>query len=203
MYKQKEPFLIFRNSNDPNFTKYYNRYCRILTNVIKIAKNYNNILTCSDNKNKTTWNIIKHTSYIKPNSQKITSINVDCNASFDCQIIVETFNKYMVSVVQNAHVNNHNANPPSNHGNTITNLLKLFNQPFPTINLNGVSSKEIEDITKSLKIKNSHGYDGITTKLSSPIMHYISSPQTYICNRMLSSGIFPTRLKFPEVKPIF
>jgi hypothetical protein len=63
----------------------------------------------------------------------------------------------MVSVVQNAHVNNHNANPPYNHGNTITNLLKLFNQPFPTINLNGVSSKEIEDITKSLKIKNSHG----------------------------------------------
>jgi len=34
-------------------------------------------------------------------------------------------------------------------------------------------------------------------------MLYISSPLTYICNRMLSSGIFPTRLKFAEVKPIF
>jgi len=66
-----------------------------------------------------------------------------------------------------------------------------------------VSSKEIEDITKSLKIENSHGYDGITTKMLKLSMHYISSPPTYICNRMLSSGIFPTRLKFAEVKPIF
>jgi hypothetical protein len=28
-----------------------------------------------------------------------------------------------------------------------------FNQPFPTINLKFVSSKEIEDITESLKTK--------------------------------------------------
>jgi len=108
-----------------------------------------------------------------------------------------------VSVTQNVHVNNHNANPPSNHENPITYLSKTFNQPFPTINLKGVSSKEIEDITKSLKIKNSHGYDGITTKILKLNMHYISSPLTYICNRILSSGISPTRLKFAEVKPIF
>ena len=150
-----------------NLTKYYKRYCRILTNAIKLAKKryYNNILTCSNNKTRTTWNIIQNTSYIKPNSQKITSINIDGNIPFDGQIIVETFNKYFVSVAQNVHVNNYNANPPPNHENPITYLSKAFNQPFPTINLKGVSSKEIEDITKSLKIKNSHGYDGITTKI--------------------------------------
>lgn len=37
------------------------------------------------------------------------------------------------------------ANPASNHENPITYLSKAFNQPFPTINLKGVSSKEIED----------------------------------------------------------
>ena len=31
-------FLIQRNSNDPNLSKYYKKYCRILTNVIKLAK---------------------------------------------------------------------------------------------------------------------------------------------------------------------
>ena len=161
---KRKLYLIQRNSNDPNLTIYYKRYCRILTNVIKLAKKRydNNILTCSNNKTKTTWNIIKNTSYIKPNSQNITSINVDGNVSFDGQIIVETFHKYFVSVAQNVHVNNHNANPPSNHENPITYLSKAFNQLFPTINLKEVSSKEIEDITKSLKIKNSHGYDRIT-----------------------------------------
>jgi Notch-like protein len=34
-------------------------------------------------------------------------------------------------------------------------------------------------------------------------IYYISSPLTYICNRMLFSGIFPTWLKFAEVKPVF
>jgi hypothetical protein len=100
-------------------------------------------------------------------------------------------------------VNNHNANAPSNHENPTSYISRAFNQPFPTINLKCASSKEIEDKTMSLKIKNSHGYDGISTKILKFSIHYISSPLTYICNRMLFSGIFPTRLKFSEVKPIF
>jgi hypothetical protein len=52
-------------------------------------------------------------------------------------------------------------------------------------------------------MKNSHGYDGISTKVLKSSIPYISSPLTYICNRMSSSGIFPTRLKFCEIKPIF
>jgi len=91
-------------------------------------------------------------------------------------------------------VNNHNTNASSNHENPISYLSRAFNQPIPIINLKCVSSKEIEDITKSLKIKNSHGYGGISTKNLKVSIHYISSPLTYICNRMLSSGIFPTRL---------
>jgi len=32
---------------------------------------------------------------------------------------------------------------------------------------------------------------------------FIISPLTYICNRMLSTGTFPTRLKFSQINPIF
>jgi hypothetical protein len=52
---------------------------------------------------------------------------------------------------------------------------------------------------KELKSKKSCGYDEITTqilKISSP---FIVSPLTYMCNRMLSTGIFPDRLKFSEL----
>jgi hypothetical protein len=66
-----------------------------------------------------------------------------------------------------------------------------------------VSSKETEDKTKSLKIKNSHGYDEISTKILKSSIYYISSPLTYICNRMLLSGNFQRRLKFSEVKRVF
>ena len=100
-------------------------------------------------------------------------------------------------------MSNHNANAPCNHENPVSYLARAFNQPFPTITLKCVSSKEIEDITKSFEIRNLHGYDAMSTKILKLRIHYISSPLTYICNMMLSSGIFPTRLKFSEVKPIF
>jgi len=52
---------------------------------------------------------------------------------------------------------------------------------------------------KELKSKTSCGYDEIM-KISSP---FVVSPITYICNRMLSTGTFPDRLKFSEIKPLY
>jgi hypothetical protein len=133
---------------------------------------------------------------MKPNAHNITSINVNGNLSFNSQIIAETFNKYFVSVAQNVCGNKHNVNALSIHENPISYLSRAFNQPFPAVNLKCVSSKETEIITKSLKIKNSHGYDEISTKILKPSMYYISSLLTYICNRMLFCDIFLIRLKF-------
>jgi hypothetical protein len=53
------------------------------------------------------------------------------------------------------------------------------------------------------KFKNSHGYDGIPTKVLSSSVPYISSPLIHICNRMLITGSFPARLKFSKIRPIF
>ena len=75
-------------------------------------------------------------------------------------------------------MNNHNANAQSNHENPISYLSRACNQPSPTVSLKCVSSKEIEDITKSLKIENSHEYDGISTKILKLNIHNISSPLT-------------------------
>jgi hypothetical protein len=91
----------------------------------------------------------------------ITSINVNGNVFSNGQVPAETFNKYFVTVAQNIHVNN--ANASSQHENPISYLCRAFNQLFPTINFKYVSSKE--DITKSLKTTNSHGYDEISTKI--------------------------------------
>jgi hypothetical protein len=76
--------------------------------------------------------------------------------------------------------------------NHLNYLSQTFTIPFPKIKFNHTSTKGIENIVKSLKPKNSHGYDEILVeilKISSP---FISSPLTDICNKSLSSGIFPT-----------
>jgi len=80
--------------------------------------------------------------------------------------------------------------------------MQPFKNPFPNINLQFISTKEIENIIKSLKPKNSSGYDGISTKLIKICSPFISSPLAHICNKSLNSGIFPDRLKYAVVKPL-
>jgi len=62
---------------------------------------------------------------------------------------------------------------------------------------------EVEKIIKSLNAKKSHGYDGIPNKILKLISPVIISPLKYICNEVLKTGVFPDRLKYAIVKPIF
>ena len=58
-------------------------------------------------------------------------------------------------------------------------------------------------IIDSLKDKNSSGYDEITTKIIKINKPFIISPLINICNKMLAQGIYPERLKFLLIKPIY
>ena len=101
----------------------------------------------------------------------------------DSQVIATTFNTYFATVAQNIHTENFNSidvNDPLNY------LYNAFNEPITAINLKIVTSKEIENVVKSLKPKGSHGYDEIPTKILK------LSPLTYLCNSMISTGTFPT-----------
>jgi hypothetical protein len=82
-------------------------------------------------------------------------------------------------------------------------MLQTVKRPLPSIRIRYTSTRKIEKIIKSLKTKHSHGYDEIPTKILKASAPFISSPLTYICNKSLSSGTFPSRLKFSVVKPVF
>jgi len=95
------------------------------------------------------------------------------------------------------------SNTVGSNQNPVTYLHNILQQPLPLHEFKHVSPKEIENVAKSLKAKNSHGYDEIPTKVIKQSISYISSPLAHICNLMLSSGTFPTRLKFAEIKPVY
>jgi hypothetical protein len=89
------------------------------------------------------------------------------------------------------------------HDSYMKYLNNAFQQPFAPIIWKPVNGKEIYEISKNLKWKKSFGYDEVpvwTVKLSIP---FILLPLIFIINRMLSSGIFPSRLKFSQISPIF
>ena len=75
---------------------------------------------------------------------------------------------------------------------------------FAPIKLKSVTESEIYEINKSLKWKTSYGYDEVPPWIVKLSMPFISSPLIYICNKMLSTGTFPTWLKkFSQVLPLF
>jgi hypothetical protein len=81
-------------------------------------------------------------------------------------------------------------------------LEQNFALPSSSLVIKTFSTKEITSIIKSLKSKNSHGYDEISTKLLKISATYIWAPLTYICNKSILSGIFSDRLKLSIIKPI-
>jgi len=65
------------------------------------------------------------------------------------------------------------------------------------------TTTEIENTIKTLKPKNSYGHNEISTKLLKITASFISSPFNYKCNKVLAKGIFPDRLKFSIIKPLY
>jgi len=61
----------------------------------------------------------------------------------------------------------------------------------------------LKKIISSLKSKNSHGYEEISVNILKYSSPYISSPLCHICNKIISSGIFPERLKCAVIKLVF
>jgi Notch-like protein len=52
-------------------------------------------------------------------------------------------------------------------------------------------------------LKNSYGYDEISTVILKVSAPFIGSPLNYICNKCIIFGTFPTCLKYSIVKPLF
>jgi hypothetical protein len=62
---------------------------------------------------------------------------------------------------------------------------QAFTNPYPSMEWKCTTTEEIERIIKSLKIKNSYGYDEISTKILKISCPFLSFPINYVCHKML------------------
>jgi hypothetical protein len=78
----------------------------------------------------------------------------------DQQTIAETFNDYFVAIAENVKRQRKNnfINDDNNSVDNHTHFMEqAFNKPYPSMESKYTSTKEIEQIIKSLKTKNSYG----------------------------------------------
>jgi len=66
-----------------------------------------------------------------------------------------------------------------------------------------MTTRESERNINSLKLKHSHSCDESSTKILKTSASFFISPLNYICNKSILSGIYPTQLKYPVMKPVF
>jgi hypothetical protein len=64
------------------------------------------------------------------------------------------------------------------------------------------NTSEIEKTISSLKPKNSYGYVEISARILKASAPHVSSPLTYIFNKILVTGTFPDRLKYSRRRGI-
>jgi hypothetical protein len=129
---------------------------------------------------------------------------IDTKHLIDQQDIADALNTYFSSIIDKISINNINNKTDRDNFLTFHHYLEQnYSYPPPPLVIKTFSTKEITSIIKSLKTKNSYGYDEISTKVLKISATYICSPLTYICNKSILSGKFPDRMKFSTVKPIY
>jgi hypothetical protein len=104
--------------------------------------------------------------------------------------IADAFNKYFSTIIDKT---NSDSLENMRHENfsAYTYFDQCVGDSFPPVVFKSFSTQEIISIIKSFKTKISFGYDEISTKLLKISANYKCSPLTHICNKSISTGIFP------------
>ena len=91
---KRKLFLSSRNNNDCKIKNYYKKYCKVLADVIKLAKKIhcNNLVLNSSNKTKNLWNINNENINKRPQKNDISFLNINGTITHNGQVIANTFN---------------------------------------------------------------------------------------------------------------
>ena len=79
----------------------------------------------------------------------------------------------------------------------------LTKKPLANFIFQNINEKDVDKIIQELDPKFSSGKDGISNFLLKSIKSIVIKPLSIIINQMLSTGIFPDRLKVAKVVPLF
>ena len=169
---------------------------------------YDRCIINSTNRMRTSWNLINIERGKSMNNQIIQSLNIGGKTTADHQTIADTFNKHFIMIPDIINKNNidKNYSTETQRNNQKVRCHFIANPSqtsFPSMKFTCTTENEINSIIKYFKSSNSSGYYEITMTILQACSLYITSPLNYICNRALLTGIFPDRLKFATVRPLF
>ena len=188
-----------KKTNGCKLIVHYIQYCRVLRKAIRKAKEmyYNELLSLSANKSKTSWNIINN-EIGTASSKKFTQTEIKLgNKNIRTNQSAKIFNNYFINSVDEL------ITQQPNTESAMFSLSESFPYEFPQIINIPITETEVIFTISSLKNKTSCCYDGLSNKILKLCGSQISKPTTYIFNKSLTCGICPNQLKYAFIKPCF
>lgn len=194
--------LLCKYNNDDSQTTidFYKQYKKMYKKVLVAAKKLQigKEIALSDNKIKTTWNIIKRTTGKDRKPEQNIKIVDSSSITTDPEDVANKFNNYFSNLASNL-----NKNQKDSNGKPAGQIL-IESKPKSkdTMCLFHTSHTEIFTIIGHMKNKTSTDIDTIPCKVLKLCSKHISTPLAYLINNSLEEGVFPTRLKQAKIVPI-
>jgi hypothetical protein len=151
----------------------------------------------SENKSKTAWNIIKIESGKSNSMMHLPSFFKLDDCTVHSYYVAEVFNDYFCNLADKLNVNS-----PS-MDSAMQLLRTSFPNGFSTLQVVPIMDAEVLRTITSLKNKHSTGYGGISNRILKLCGQHIIKPLAYVYNKCLTTGVFPDRLKYARIVPLF
>lgn len=189
--KKRELHKLYMETQDQNFKNYYRSYNRIFKSVIKLAKRkyHEKYLEIANNKVKAAWDIVKFELGKHKNKASIIPSRARINPSS----VAEDFNSFFIDV----------PNRVGSTHNLLASTRNVVGNCSSRMRFKLLSPKQVEVLIKSLKNKNSAGWDEIPVKVFRMVADILSEPLSRILNQSFTVGEFPHKMKYALVRPIF
>jgi hypothetical protein len=139
-----------KKSKNPKISKYYKKYCKILTTVINLAKKmtYEKQIRNSKNKVRTIWNLINGEVCKKVMKENIQTLNTEGKNDTNLLVntIVEVFNKYFSGVADTIHkqTKENCKNVKTKSTNNMAYMSMAFGSTFPNIQIKKLPAVKIK-----------------------------------------------------------
>jgi len=146
------------NNNNATLASYYRGYSKILSMVIRKAKRmeHDKLILNSHSEVKTTWGIKNKESGRNKKRSEVQALKVEGKKITVQQTIAETFNEYFVAIAKNVYrlIKNNRINVDNDNMDSHTHFMEqAFNKPYQSMECKCTTTKEIEQIMKSLQTK--------------------------------------------------
>lgn len=190
---------LSKSSHTPEIKVLLTRISKNLKMDIRRAKKqfHSQQIQRANNKSGATWRLVNHLTGKQNTGVSAISLMDSENLVTDQNEVATKFNNFFVTVGCKA------IQTQSDVGASMTKLRSMVPNKLETLDLLEITNTDIINVVKAFKPKRSSGWDEIPMFLIKKCIWWIVAPLSHIFSFSCYTGVFPEKLKWAIIKPLY